>query len=294
MKLKQIEVFHTAFTAGSVSKAAKILGVSQPAVSKTLRHTEDQLGFALFHRTANGLTPTSQAVELYENSARVFNELEQLRRRSVNIGFKQDKVLRIAFAPSIGLSIAPDVTTRFLKTSRKTNVKIETLHFAQACEALQANEIDIAILYEPLARSGLRAQKLANIDLVCVVPKGHALTKKPLISLQDLKGEQIIGLDEEAPLGQLLHASVYRDVEDVKTQVTANTYHLAKMMVGHGGGVAIIDALAATTPPTDDVEIIPFREPISISISALLRDNYELANNEKALLKLITGKVRSE
>ena len=48
MRFRQIEVFHAVYTHGSISAAARALGVSQPSVSKTLRHAEDSLGFPLF------------------------------------------------------------------------------------------------------------------------------------------------------------------------------------------------------------------------------------------------------
>ena len=58
MNLRHIEIFHAVYVNGSVSAAARALNVSQPSVSKMLRHAESLLGFNLFQRTNGGLVPT--------------------------------------------------------------------------------------------------------------------------------------------------------------------------------------------------------------------------------------------
>lgn len=65
MKLKHIEAFHAVMVAGSVSGAARLLNVTQPAVTTTLQHAEMQLGFPLFKRKKHRLIPTREARELY-------------------------------------------------------------------------------------------------------------------------------------------------------------------------------------------------------------------------------------
>lgn len=68
MRLKHIEVFHAVMQTGSVSAAARLLHVTQPAVSRTLQHAELQLGFPLFERVRGRLTPTNEAAALFPMS----------------------------------------------------------------------------------------------------------------------------------------------------------------------------------------------------------------------------------
>ena len=65
MNLRHIEIFHCVYVNGSVSAAARALNVSQPSVSKMLRHAESLLGFQLFRRTNGGLVPTEDAHSLF-------------------------------------------------------------------------------------------------------------------------------------------------------------------------------------------------------------------------------------
>lgn len=75
MNYRQIEVFHAVMETGSGTAAARVLNLSQPAVTKIVRHTESQLGFALFHRVKGRLVPTDHAVALQPDVERVFDEV---------------------------------------------------------------------------------------------------------------------------------------------------------------------------------------------------------------------------
>lgn len=65
MRLRHIEVFNAVMQTGSVSAAARLINITQPAVSRTLQHAELQLGFALFQRARGRLTPTNEALALF-------------------------------------------------------------------------------------------------------------------------------------------------------------------------------------------------------------------------------------
>ena len=75
MRLRQIEIFYAVYSAGSISKAAELLGVSQPAVSKVLRHTEDSLGFPLFERHSSGLNLHKKPLTCLRAPQRFFQKL---------------------------------------------------------------------------------------------------------------------------------------------------------------------------------------------------------------------------
>ncbi len=80
MNLRQIEVFRAVMLRRSVTDAARMLGVSQPTLTKVLRHAEDQLGFRLFRREKGRLRPTEEAELLFTDADRIFRELQSLQR----------------------------------------------------------------------------------------------------------------------------------------------------------------------------------------------------------------------
>lgn len=292
MRLRQIEVFYAVYSAGSISKAGELLGVSQPAVSKVLRHTEDTLGYSLFERTATGLVPTKEAADLFEGAAKVFNEVNRFRARAAIANLGDEKPLRIALAPSIGLSAGPRAVAAFAKRHDKTSIEVETFHFEEAVSALRNEQTDIAIAYQPYPREGLRIIPITTASFVCVTPAGYWDDKPSKISAQDLLGEPLIYLNVDAPLGHLLSSHLENVSEIQQSQrIVVNTYYIAKMLVASGVGIAVVDEYAARGPSSSDVDIYEFAENIGLSVGAIVRENYNLSTLERDFLSQLTTQL---
>lgn len=294
MRLRQIEVFYAVYSAGSISKAGELLGVSQPAVSKTLRHTEDMLGYALFERTSTGLVPTREAADLFEGAAKVFSEVNRFRARASGVQHSTDKPLRVALAPSIGLSAGPSAIAKFSEAYPGLSIEIETFHFDEAVSALRTEETDIAIAYQPYPREGLRIVPITTANFVCVTPEGHWSNRTGEISVQDLVGESMIYLNVDAPLGHLL-SSHLENVSEMQQsrRIVVNTYYIAKMLVASGAGIAIVDEYAARGPAGANVDIYEFSENIGLSVGAIVRENYSMSVSERAFLKVLTTELEA-
>lgn len=95
MRLRHIEIFQAIRQAGSISGAAQLLHVSQPAVTKVLQHAEQQLGFALFLRVRGKLQATPEALELEREVDKVSESLQGVRRLAQSLRRKPGHNLRI-------------------------------------------------------------------------------------------------------------------------------------------------------------------------------------------------------
>lgn len=285
-------MFYAVYSAGSISKAGELLGVSQPAVSKVLRHTEDTLGYSLFERTATGLVPTKEAADLFEGAAKVFSEVNRFRARAAIANLGGERPLRVALAPSIGLSAGPRAVAAFAKCHDKTSIEIETFHFEEAVNALRNEQTDIAIAYQPYPREGLRIIPITTASFVCVTPAGYWGDKSSKITAQDLIGEPLIYLNVDAPLGHLLSSHLENVSEMQQSQrIVVNTYYIAKMLVASGAGIAVVDEYAARGPSSSGVDIYEFAENIGLSVGAIVRENYNLSTIERDFLNQLTTQL---
>ncbi|MHA7858568.1 MAG: LysR family transcriptional regulator [Henriciella sp.] len=292
MRLRQIEVFYAVYSAGSISKAGELLGVSQPAISKVIRHTEDLLGYKLFDRVASGIVPTQEAIELFESAAKVFAEVKKLRGRANNMTGGLDKPLRIALSPSIGLSAGPAAVSRFAAKFPEISIEIETYHFDEAVDALRAEQTDIAIVYQPFPREGLRVIPIRDAKFVCVTPKGHWPDRTGKVGVKDLIGEPLIHLNVDAPLGRLL-SSYLENVSEIQQsqRITVNTYYIARMLVASGAGLAVVDEFAARDAGADTVDVYEFDENIELSVGAIVRESYPLSQPEHIFLEALNEEL---
>ena len=95
MRLRYIELFHAVLTTGSLTGAANLLNISQPAASKALQQAEQQLGFALFSRVRGRLLPTEQALLLRQRIEKIIQELHELQRLTASMSRPDSYPLRV-------------------------------------------------------------------------------------------------------------------------------------------------------------------------------------------------------
>src|SRR5690606_6392396 len=113
-KLRQMEVFRAVMIAGSASGAARMLFISQPAVSRLLAHMETSLDLKLFHRTGGKLVPTPQAQLLLDEVNGVYDAALRVDSFVGNLAKKASGTLKLACSPSLGLSVLPELISEFL------------------------------------------------------------------------------------------------------------------------------------------------------------------------------------
>src|SRR5262245_44105498 len=116
MNYRQLEVFRAVMQTGSVTAAARMLNLSQPAVTKILRHAEDQLRFALFDRVKGRLVPTPEAQALFPDVERVFDDLRSVRQMVGSLQTTRSGALTIVTIPTLGGAALPRAISEFLKT----------------------------------------------------------------------------------------------------------------------------------------------------------------------------------
>ena len=170
-------------------------------------------------------------------------------------------------------SAGPKTVVEFTSKFEGISVEIETFHFLEAVNALQSEQTEIAISYQPYPRERMRIIPITTAKFVCVMPKAHWSHGRKQITSKDLAGESVIDLNVGAPLGHLLssHLESVSDLQQSR-RIVANTYLIAKMLVAQGAGIAIGDEYAARCPSAFDVDIHEIAEDIGLSVGAIVRE----------------------
>ncbi len=274
MRLRHIEVFNAIMLTGSVSAAARLINVTQPAVSRTLQHAELQLGFPLFHRGKGRLTPTTEALSLYPHIEKLFSQLDEVQRLAGNLrtvgGTGELRILTV-------LALSYEVLPRALKAFRARHpgiaVSVESLHSPQITSALLLQQADVGFVFSPSVHPSLTQEPLADIRMACVAPRGMlppALVRGGAAALSDLVDVPVIELDSRDPVGiSLVNACRQVGVGFRHAVVTVQTYHAALAMAHHGLGVALVDQCTAASADLDKVEVLGLEPHIPVPIRAL-------------------------
>lgn len=259
---------------GSVSGGARALNVSQPTVSKVLKHAEDQLGFKLFDREGGRLSPTDRGIKLFEKTEPLFERLNDLDRFTRRLADERTGHLRFAMTPAFGLEVAPIAIAAFLKTNPDVTIEIETLHAAQLIKAIYANEVDMGLVFDAPGSPGLQKHTIGQTHFVCVAPRKFKGLPNRNLKLEDLKELPLITLNSKSVLGQVLNRKIMDSFKrPLISHITVETYHLAKRLVKQETGIAIIDAITAFSGDISNLRFQSLEEMAGINIDIVTRLN---------------------
>ena len=273
MRLRHIEIFQAIRQTGSISAAAQLLHVSQPAVTKVLQHAEQQLGFPLFLRVRGKLQATPEALELEREVDKVSESLQGVRRLAQSLRREPGHSLRIGATPALALSLLPPAIHEWTARYPDIACELSSDHSRELVQKLLMREIDLALTLNFAGHPGLTTQVLANGALVALASKGYwteAQTRKPL-PLAELAGAPLIGLSSAAPLAAKLDSYLEKVDPPPRVSLSVQTYSLARAMVESGAGLTVIDPFTALGASTATTRIRTLTPPLPITLYALTR-----------------------
>ncbi|WP_316862654.1 LysR family transcriptional regulator [uncultured Cohaesibacter sp.] len=184
--------FLTVLQEGSLSAAARKLGVSQPTVRTRIARLEEAVGATLFTRSINGLIPTDHARDLFQSvHSMALASDEFVRRASAPVGEIAGTV-RLSMPEAMGTEIVPFMLARARDDHPALQIELELSN--RPADLLQ-REVDIAVRTTPPKQDALVAHKVASIPLCYFASHGYIARHGEPQTLADLKSHTIIGPD---------------------------------------------------------------------------------------------------
>ncbi|MBE9607123.1 LysR family transcriptional regulator [Acetobacteraceae bacterium H6797] len=172
---RMIEAFRAVVQSGSVTRAAGLLNVSQPSVSRLLADLEARLNLALFERRGARLTATNAALELYDVVERSFVGLERVQDAALQIRNRQSGGLTLATISAFGYTLLPEVLRSFSASPGAPPVRVHIVPSQQALSMLALRRCDLAFAsIPPSADIGRQVAAFALKGRV-ILPEGHRL-----------------------------------------------------------------------------------------------------------------------
>jgi DNA-binding transcriptional LysR family regulator len=278
MRLRHIEVFNAIYLSGTISAAAQLLNVSQPSLSKTLQHAEDQLGFKLFRRVRGRLLPTDEAHIVYRETREVYNRLETLQQACRSLRAGHGGHLRVAVMHAAGLAVAPAAIARFRRRHADVTFDIRTHHHDECIKALFDRTCEVAVVWGSTFHPRVTAQRIGHGELVVVFPKGRFPNAGERVPISALVGQDVIGITTSGPVGDLLGAELIKVGDGVNEVVSAHTFFVATALVREGVGVAVVDELSARAAIDERTDFRPLDPPIRFQICAVHLEDRPLSH----------------
>ncbi|WP_308515373.1 LysR family transcriptional regulator [Sphingomonas flavescens] len=293
MNLRHIEIFHAVYVNGSVSAAARALNVSQPSVSKMLRHAESLLGFTLFQRTSAGLVPTEDAHMLFADVSEIQDRVHALREAGRNMKRGAGGTLRISALPSLALDALPTAVARFMQTHENVKFDLQTIHHDDLLRKLYERETDVAVAYQVPPATPIGSHWLGEGELVLLYREEDLPDAPASVDLQVLNGRRFISLAASGPIGGVFSQELQRlELElDVDEVVSARTFYIACALVRQGVGMAVVDSFTAQASLTPGLSMRPLKPRLTFDVQAMYLINRPPKALAAEFLKTLAGVI---
>lgn len=294
MRLRYIELFHAVLSTGSLTGAASLLNVSQPAASKALQQAENHLGFPLFSRVRGRLQPTPQALLMRHQIDKLMRDLYDLRRLALNITRPESHPLRVTCTPALAQVLVPDAIARLGGVYPETIVELFTQHSAVMCESLMLREADIGLTLQDINHHGLVQEPLCRGNIKVIAPPGWWPAReldRPL-PIKALAGQPMIGITVQDALGAMLQNHLAKVEPAPQTRVWVQTYQLACSLVARGGGLALVDPFTAQCS-REPVQTRPLKLEMDVVLYAVYRPDSPLNGVQSRFLDVMRQRAQA-
>lgn len=262
LSFRQIEAFRCLMIAGSSVGAARMMHVTQPAISRLIAELENGLRLELFKRDKGRLIPSDAGLRFYRAVEENFLGMERLEQAARAIRDGHSERLLLGCLPMLASTLLPAVLTQFLNSRRAAPVRVEAAGLPTLLEHLRNHRVDVALCAALPPVHGIETETVLRVRALCALPADHRLCARDVVRADDLRGETLIGWPVDVRLRpqteQLLFENARRRP---RCTIETDTAHTRYAMVAQGLGVSVVEPFGQRLWQTRGVTLRPF-EPV--------------------------------
>ncbi len=245
----------------SLTKAAKVLHLTQPAVSKQLISLEKFYGTALLHRTSRQMELTEAGKMVYEHSLRI---LSAINESLAEVKALQDDLhgeLLLGASSIPGEYILPSALGRFQTLYPQVKVRLEIADSTEICLMLQDGKVEAGMIGVIPENSAIFQEHIFEDELVVIAAGEHPLSKRKSIVVEDFKQERLIFRERGSGTRIVIEKELEMrgiDPEKLKTKLELGSSEAVINAVAAGLGISLVSRFAVENRiKTGEVSVLP-------------------------------------
>ena len=243
LNVRQIEAFKAVIENGTVSRAAEILNISQPAMSKLIAHLELDTGLKLFDRVKGRLAPTERGMRLHDEICRIFAGVRQVENAVESIRREEQGRLVIGVLPALANSFIQRATSRFLKDRENVFCSVQSLSSQWIIDWLIAKKLDVGLVGFGFENPYISRETVMEHPLVCIMPPNHPLAEKKVIKPKDLDRIPFVTINADTYIGHRVTEMFENSGVKPSIVLVANVAPTLCEFVAAGLGVSLVHPL---------------------------------------------------
>ena len=248
MNKSNLEMFCRVVEEGSISQAARIGYVSQPAVTNQIRQLEKYYGVALFDRTGGKLKLTESGSILYPYAKEIIDCFKRSAEAVKGIVNLEAATLNIGASLTIGEYLLPSILGEFQKENKNLKFNLTIGNTPTIVSKLENRDIDIALVEGLVANDDFLIKRFAEDELIVITPSNHRWSNRNEINIEELSEEKMILREKNAGIREIVE-NVLREnnvLEKVESHMELGSTQSIKSAVEAGLGISILPKLSVS------------------------------------------------
>jgi LysR family transcriptional regulator, nitrogen assimilation regulatory protein len=260
--VKQLKALVTVAETGSVTRAAELLHLVQPAVTRQIRSLEDELGVALFERTRHGMRPTAAGLSMTDRARRALTELDRARAELTVTPEAVTGIVSVGLLESTAEMLSGPLVSAVRHDHPAIELRVLTAYSGHLQQWLDDGDLDVSLLYNLASTPSLNVRPLLRERLWVVGPASDGLSAATPVALREVAAHPVILPAPGHGLRVLIDQAVAQAQVQFDVAVQTNSMSLQKQLVRLGHGWTILPgAGAAADVAAGTLSAAPLSEP---------------------------------
>ncbi len=254
--LRQLRVFLAVAQQQNFSRAGEAVGLTQPAVSRSITDLEQQLGVQLLHRSTRDVELSDAGRLLQGRATRVLDELDAALLEVRGLATQRHGRVRVASSPTLSAHLMPECIARCAR--QHPGLQLQLLDRIQqgALDSVRAGDVDFGVVIDPTEPEDLHCEAILSEPFCLVCPANHALAQRLEVHWRELAGHPLVLLDHASGSRRLIDRVLEQHAPDC--QVVQQVGHTTTIfaMVQAGLGIAVVPRLAVAQPGMESAGLV--------------------------------------
>lgn len=285
MNLRTIQWFVAVVDAGGFTRAARVLGTAQPAVSLAIRKLEGELGATLLVRSSRGVTPTEEGARFLEHARAILAHEAGARRDVQAVARLETGQLTLGVPPMVGATLLPPILARFVARYPGIRVAVVQAGADEIAARVLRGILDLGVMAGWRRIDGLVSRLLVREPVVVCVAAAHVWSRRNRVTWADLLAQPLVAFPRGYYQRALLDEAARRLKLEPRIVVEAESIPLIAELVRRGRGAATL--LAMTAAELSGIRAIALPDGVHVPIALCRRADAEPSSAARAFERVL-------
>ncbi|HAM79466.1 LysR family transcriptional regulator [Ornithinibacillus bavariensis] len=288
MELRQLTYFIEVAKYKSITKAAEQLHISQPALSKSIKALEEELGTTLLIRTNKTSHITDAGNVVLEYARKMTGLVGEMKLTLSDLTNLLVGQLNIGLPPFIGSLFFPKVMAQFHHAYPNIKLDITEYGGARVVKSVEEEEFELGVAVLPVDEAIFNVYPIVEEEMLLLVPKNHPLANRKEVYIKDLKDEEFIFYHEEFALNKIIRNHFYITAGfEPKILFKSSQWDLMSEMVAANLGLSILPRSICNRLFAKDINIVSLKPTIMWRLAVITKKGRYISHAGRTFIDFI-------